>query len=168
MNTRGLNRRSHEEVDPASSPESPDSKVMKLPPNTTEGAAPSWFLAYMSGVTSKLSSLERIEDKLTATQTQVTELVQSIEFACAQARDATTAATAVQTEVSKLKSELNLLKCENNKLTNDLLIVRQGLTKQEAYSRRLNLKLDGLPEEPNESVEQTTRKVLHFFASNLQ
>ena len=48
---------------------------------------------------------------------------------------------------------------------NDLLFVKQGLTKQEAYSRRLNLKLDGLPEEPNESVEQTTRKVLRFFAS---
>ena len=103
---------------------------------------------------------ERFEDKLTATQTQVTELVQSIEFACAQARDATTTATTVQAEVSKLKSELNLLKCENNKLTNDLLFVKQGLTKQEAYSRRLNLKPGGLPEEPNESVEQTTRKVL--------
>ena len=107
---------------------------------------------------------ERLRQEISADYTsKISDIIDSLEF--------------TQRELVDMKNNFERMKAQNSQLQNQLENVSQELTtlKQhfnkaelradymEDQSRRNNLRICGVPEEPNENWEQTQRKVARLF-----
>ena len=111
-----------------------------------------------------LEKLSNIHDDIKALKQ---ELKGEIKAVRAELSEATKSFTAVWEEVQSLKAENQKLKeqCdtttkENDKLNKENATLKSRVITMENYSRRENLRLYNIPENPGESIEKCRRKVM--------
>lgn len=112
--------------------------------------------------------MNQIEDKLHNLQATVGDLTKSLEFTQAEVAD-------LQHQVKQLQKEKNNNEAVIKQLNEDLLVsdsVIKGLEErcnyQEDYSRRKNLKINGIEEADRETWEQSTARVSKLLEERLQ
>ena len=114
-----------------------------------------------------LEKLSNIHDDIKALKQ---ELKGEIKAVRAELSEATKSLTTVWEEVQSLKAENQKLKeqCdtttkENDKLNKEIATLKSRVITMEDYSRRENLRLYNIPENPGESIEECRRKVMDVF-----
>ena len=67
----------------------------------------------------------------------------------------------------KVKKNMDIIRGENSKLKEDTKKNKDKTIKAETYSRRSNLRFEGIPSSPNETNVQSRNKVYEFLKTNL-
>ena len=70
-------------------------------------------------------------------------------------------------EEKQVKKNIETIKIDNTKLKEDNTKMKEKNVKAEAYSRRSNLRFEGIPTIPNETNVQSRNKVYDFLKNNL-
>ena len=114
-----------------------------------------------------LEKLSKIHEDI---KTLKEELKGEIQAVKSELREATKSLSAVWEEVQSLKQKNKDLQdqCdsttrENNKLNEEISTLKNRLIKLEDYSRRENLRFYNIPENPGESNEECSRKVMEVL-----
>ena len=110
-----------------------------------------------------LEKLSNIHDDIKALKEELKGEVKAVRT---ELCEATKSLTAVWEEVQSLKAENQMLKeqCntttkENDKLNKEIATLKNRVIKMEDYSRRENLRVYNIPENPGESIVECKRKV---------
>ena len=106
-------------------------------------SAPAYALQLMAMQTQTAESLAHlIED--------VSSIKESINFVIDETKDAMKKANEVESKVNELSKQMNSMCSQMNKLSAENRELRAKINHQEAYSRRSNLIISGIPEERRE------------------
>ena len=104
-------------------------------PNAIPTEQPIWFLEVRKSL-SKIDSIDErlssIENKLGSVESEIKECQKSVEFACAEAKQA-----AETTNITNNK--VTMLQQENDKLKHEITVLKARVVHQESQSRRNNL-----------------------------
>jgi len=126
-------------------------------------SAPSYALKLMEMQTQTQESVSRMETKLNCLEKTVSILTDSINYISKDAQEALAKATAAEANMNELCVQINTLCNDMKKLSAENRALNERVNQQEAYSRRNNLIISGLPEEPREG--NVVHKIHHVMAT---
>lgn len=110
-------------------------------------------------VTELKAEIRTLKERIDENTKEVTELRASVSFLSEGYEAHRSKIQQLETEVSKINHHLE---------SNDSATLHAKLEETEAYSRRNNLELHGIPQLPNEDVYEVVRLVVSFFGVELQ
>lgn len=124
---------------------------------------PLWFLEVRKSLL-KIDSIDErlanIENKLQLVESDIASVKVSVNFACEEAKQATTQAKASEETCSTLKNE-------NGQLRKEICELRERLVQQESQARRNNLLFNGIQEKTKETWSETETAVREVLSTVL-
>ena len=124
-------------------------------PNAIPTEQPTWFLEVRKSL-SKIDSIDErlssIENKLGSVESEIKECQKSVEFACAEAKQA-----AETTNITNNK--VTMLQQENDKLKHEITVLKARVVHQESQSRRNNLLFNGIAEKQDEKPSDCEKAI---------
>lgn len=106
-----------------------------------------------------------LSDKIKQLEASNTELIVSLQFSQKEIDDLKKTCLKQDEKIIVMKKEIVELK--NNKLEEELSTIKKRMDYQEDYSRRKNLRIDGIDENQGENWEMTQEKVQRLFREKL-
>lgn len=106
-----------------------------------------------------------LTDRINQLEAHHSELTVSLQFTQKEVDDLKKTSEEKDDEISKLKKEIAEMK--NRKYEEEMDVIKKKLNYQEDYSRRNNLRIDGLEEDPGENWEMTHNKVQRLAREKL-
>lgn len=106
-----------------------------------------------------------LNDRIKQLEANHTELTVSLQFTQKEVDDLKKTSAEKDEEINKLKKEI--VEQKNKKYEEEMDVIKKKLNYQEDYSRRNNLRIDGLEEDPGENWEITQNKVQRLTREKL-
>jgi len=113
-------------------------------------SAPSYALKLIEMQSRTQEAVNRVEKRVACLEETVSSFTESINFIAADAQEALKKASTAEASVNKLCMQINTLCNDMKKLSAENRALNERVNQQEAYSRRSNLIISGLPEDPRE------------------
>ena len=114
-----------------------------------------------------LKKLETLESKQEEMQEENENLKKALEFNSNKILDLESDVTQYKKEADETKEQLNNVNVSNNKLREESSKLRDKTVKAEAYSRRNNLRFEGIVKEPNETQTDCRNTIYAILVKEL-
>ncbi len=144
-------KRNHSEVEESSSPESPDNK--RTMSETTEAMTLSGLHQAVISMQKQLTELLQSKTTWDSTHSTVKQLETTL-------KEVERKVSETESSITNIKQQVYITQEENNILKRKVQLLEEKSIKAEAYSCRDNLLFDGIPESPDENIEEKVKEVI--------